>query len=150
MIRKRQPGNFATATVATLATVRPKTLPSVATVASVAVANAETVKTGDGKPCSQWLFHFADRDDLTVTFAPAVDHAAALACYPDAVAAEPVRSETGTPDDTDDRITCRQCSRLTYGGVCSIAAPGAVVSASCGYRPDRDLLQRCEGYEVKP
>ena len=37
-----------------------------------------------------WLFHFADRNDLPVTFAPAVDHAAALAYYPDAVAAEPI------------------------------------------------------------
>lgn len=37
-----------------------------------------------------WLFHFAERDDLPMTFAPAVDHAAALACYPDAVAAEPI------------------------------------------------------------
>lgn len=90
LIRKRQPTHFATATVATLATVKPKSLSSVATVASVAVANAATVKTDNGKPCSRWLFHFADRDDLPVTFAPAVDHAAALAYYPDAVAAEPI------------------------------------------------------------
>lgn len=90
MIRKRQFGNFATATVATLATVQPKTQPSVATVATVAVANAETVKTDNGKTCSRWLFHFADRGELPVTFAPAVDHAAALAYYPDAVAAEPI------------------------------------------------------------
>ena len=90
LIRKRQPGNFATATVATFATVQPKSKPSVATVASVAVANAGTVKTDSAKPCSQWLFHFADRDDLQVTFAPAVNHAAALDYYPDAVAAEPI------------------------------------------------------------
>lgn len=90
LIRKRQSGNFATATVATLATVQPKTQPSVATVASVAVANAATVKTDSGKSCSQWLFHFADRDPLPVTFAPAVDHSAALACYPEAVAAQPI------------------------------------------------------------
>ena len=97
-----------------------------------------------------WLIHFIDRDPLTVTFSPEVTHAEALACYPDAVAAEPAQSETSTPDDTDDRVTCRQCSRLIYGGVCSVATPGGVVSANKGYRPDRDLLQRCEGYEVKP
>ena len=90
MIRKRQPGNFATATPATFATHEGGKVRTVASVASVAVANSETVKAGDGKPCSQWLFHFADRDDLPVTFAPAVDHAAALAYYPDAVAAEPI------------------------------------------------------------
>lgn len=37
-----------------------------------------------------WLFHFTDRNDLPVTFATSVDHAAALAYYPDAVAAEPI------------------------------------------------------------
>lgn len=107
-------------------------------------------KHDDNLPCFGWLIHFLDRDPLTATFSPEVTHAEALACYPDAVAAEPVRSETSTPDDTDDRITCRQCSSLSYSGVCSVAAPGGVVSANRGYRPDRDLLQRCEGYEVKP
>lgn len=90
LIRKRQPGNFATATPATFATLEGEKVRTVASVATVAVANAETVKTDIGKACSQWLFHFADRDDLPVTFAPAVDHAAALAYYPDAVAAEPI------------------------------------------------------------
>jgi len=90
LIRKRQPANFATATVATLATVQPKPRPCVATVASVAVANEKTGITDNGKPCSRWLFHFADRDALPVTFAPAVGHEKALAYYPDAVAAEPI------------------------------------------------------------
>lgn len=90
LIRKRQPGNFATATVATPATVQPQPKPCVAFVASVGVANAETVKTDAGKSCSHWLFHFTDRDSLRVTFAPEVDHAAALTDYPDAVAAEPI------------------------------------------------------------
>lgn len=49
----------------------------------------------------------------------------------------------------DDRRTCAQCSNLR-NGICSVARPGGVVSANRGYRPDRDLLQRCEGYEVKP
>jgi hypothetical protein len=90
LIRKRQPTHFATATVATFATVQPKPRPSVATVASVAVANEKTGITDNGKPCSRWLFHFADRDALPVMFAPAVDHEKALAYYPDAVAAEPI------------------------------------------------------------
>lgn len=40
-----------------------------------------------------WLFRFADRDDLPVTFASAVDRAAALAYYPDAVAAEAIAAK---------------------------------------------------------
>lgn len=117
MMQKRQSGNFATATVATSATVQRG---DVATVASVAVANSKTVKTDNCKHYSGWLFHFTDSDDLPVIFTPAVDHAAALACYPDAVAAEPIperpqRKPTKAeadeitalvnavfPDDTDD------------------------------------------------
>ncbi len=90
MIRKRQPGNFATATPATFATHEREKVRTVASVATVAVANPESPQTDKGEPCSRWLFHFADGDDLPVTFAPAVDHAAALACYPGAVAAEPI------------------------------------------------------------
>lgn len=107
LIRKRQHGKFATATVATLATVQPKTPPSVATVASVAVANPRTPETDKGKPRSQWLFHFADRDDLPVTFAPAVDHAAALAYYPEAVAAEPI------PDRPQRKATKAEANEIT-------------------------------------
>ncbi len=55
-----------------------------------------------------------------------------------------------TRPDTDDRITCRQCQHLTYGGICSIAYPGGTVSAQKGYRPSPDLLQRCTAYESKP
>lgn len=90
MIRKRQFGESATATVATPATVRTKPPLTVATVASVAVANPKAVKTDNGEACSGWLFHFIDRDDLPVTFAPAVNHAKALSYYPEAVAAEPI------------------------------------------------------------
>lgn len=90
LIRKRQPSQFATATVATFATVQPKPRLSVATVASVAVANEKTGITENDEPCPRWLFHFADRDVLSVTFAPAVDHKKALSYYPDAVAAEPI------------------------------------------------------------
>ena len=42
--------------------------------------------------CFRWLIHFADRDPVEVTFSPMVNHEWALACYPDAVAAEPITS----------------------------------------------------------
>ena len=51
---------------------------------------SQKISAEDWALFNAWLFHFADRDDLPVTFAPAVDHAAALAYYPDAVAAEPI------------------------------------------------------------
>lgn len=90
MIRKRQFGESATATVATPAAVRTKPPLTVATVATVAVANPKAVKMDNSEACSGWLLHFIDRDDLPVTFAPAVDHAKALSYYPEAVAAEPI------------------------------------------------------------
>ncbi|MBL0354103.1 MAG: hypothetical protein IPP03_16150 [Dechloromonas sp.] len=53
-------------------------------------ATAQNINADDWAQFFGWLFHFTDRDDLPVTFAPAVDHAKALSFYPDAVAAEPI------------------------------------------------------------
>ena len=107
MIRKRQFGESATATVATPATVRTKPPLTVATVATVAVANPQAVKTDNGEACSGWLFDFIDRDDLPVTFAPAVDHAKALSYYPEAVAAEPI------PDRPQRKPTQAEAEEIT-------------------------------------
>jgi len=51
---------------------------------------SRNVSAEDWALFNTWLFHFTDRDDLPVTFAPAVDHAKALSYYPDVVAAEPI------------------------------------------------------------
>lgn len=51
---------------------------------------SQNISAEDWALFNAWLFHFGDRDPLPVTFAPAVDHAAALAYYPEAVAAEPI------------------------------------------------------------
>lgn len=45
----------------------------------------------------------------------------------------------------DDRRYCTQCLNLR-GRVCTVAAPGAQVSARQGYHPMRDVLHRCAGY----
>ena len=59
-------------------------------------------------------------------------------------------AELPKPDPLpDDRRTCRQCSNLTYGGVCSVASPGGAVSAIRGYRPVADLRQRCEAFKER-
>lgn len=68
----------------------------------------------------------------------------ALICYR-AIAAE----HGTTPADDDDRRTCRQCASLTYGGICSVAAPGGVVSANRGHRPAPDLSQRCDAFNER-
>ncbi len=107
-----------------------------------------------------WLIHYADRGPMFVSLSPMATHEEVLKAHPDAMAAEPsagrltpVSSEryaVTAPTDTDDRITCRQCQHLTYGGICSVACPGGAVSANRGYRPSADRLQRCTAYESKP
>ena len=63
-------------------------------VTPVTSVTSQNIVTADDAVSWGWLLHFADRDSIMVTFSPEVTHAEALACYPDAVAAEPV---TNTP-----------------------------------------------------
>lgn len=55
---------------------------------------------------SRWLVHFADRESIEVTFAPAADLAWVLQDYGDAIAAEPAQS-------------CRRCAHFTRPGLSS-------------------------------
>ena len=133
---------------------KPPKAPSVSSVSTFrgAFANIQTEKSyagpvanDEGVTSFTWLMHFIDRNPLTVTFSPEVTHAGALACYPDAVAAEPTESiaETNEPQITtadypDDRRRCQQCTNLCGG-----------VSAVKGYRPSEMFttqLHRCEGF----
>lgn len=43
-----------------------------------------------GPEFSHWCIHFADKEQLQVTFAPAVNHATARGFYPTLIAVEPV------------------------------------------------------------
>ena len=43
---------------------------------------------------TRWLLHYADRGPMEVWFAPAADHAEALALYPEAIAAVPIPDRT--------------------------------------------------------
>jgi hypothetical protein len=94
---KRDSADTATVTLATPATDGPLVRPSVATVATVTVAIAPEHESATA---SLWLLHFPDLDPLAVAFAPAVDHAGALASYPAAIAAEPM-PETVEPVPAD-------------------------------------------------
>lgn len=55
---------------------------------------------------SRWLVHFAGREPVEVTCAPAADLALVLRTYPDAIAAEPAQS-------------CRRCAHFTRPGLSS-------------------------------
>ena len=55
-----------------------------------------TTDTAPPVRATRWLLHYADREPMEVHFAPAADHAEALAAYRDALAAEPIRERTDT------------------------------------------------------
>ena len=65
-------------------------------------ANDGTEQAGN-VACFAWLIHFADRNPLEVTFSPMVNHAGALACYPDAIAAEPLPEAPGATMKPNNR-----------------------------------------------
>ena len=83
-----KPGRVATATGATAATDAPRphnpAPVAVATVAGVAVANAERVLS------ARWVLHFAEGDPIEMTADPPLGHAEVLVQYPTALAAEPL------------------------------------------------------------
>jgi hypothetical protein len=73
------------------------------------IIDALKVDAGDTPIASRWLFHFADRKPMEVVFAPAVSHPNALACYPDAVAAEP---QTALPLRTPSKAETKEITAL--------------------------------------
>lgn len=107
---KHDSAGFATVTLATTATDSPTIRPSVANVATVTVAIPEKHDAA-GVAASVWLMHFPDRNPAAVTFAPAVDHAGALAAYPAAIAAEPVSEPPAVPIPAELAAMFDACER---------------------------------------
>jgi len=67
-------------------------------------------------------------------------------CQEDEGAREYFRNRAGEIHvDTDERRFCENCANHQHG-VCVVASPGGVVSATRGYRPGPDILHRCTGY----
>ncbi|MDR2875966.1 MAG: hypothetical protein LBV44_08590 [Methylobacillus sp.] len=94
-LRERQKTEFATATVATFATDSGDISGSVATVASVAVANSE-----DDDAFYWWEIHFSDRAPVTVSIGGGHSAEIAMSWYPNAIAAVPINSPIPTHKPT--------------------------------------------------
>lgn len=105
---KRDSADVATVTLATPATDGPLIRPSVATVATVTVAIPSEHESASA---SLWLLHFPDLDPVAVAFAPAVDHARALASYPAALAAEPMPDPSAVPMPADLAALFDACAK---------------------------------------
>ena len=115
LIRKRNPGNFASAIPAISATQHMGEAATVAKIATVARASPTEAQNDNwnssrnstnssSKPCEQktksrfWQLHFPGREPLTVAFSLAASHAEVLAIYPAALAAEPIEPGRRQPD----------------------------------------------------
>lgn len=59
-----------------------------------------------------WLLHFPDLDPVAVAFAPAFDHADALAAYQAAIAAEPMPEPPAVPLPADLAALFDACERI--------------------------------------
>ena len=149
---KSKPEKFATATPATPATIaihdtnEVRTVASIATVAVAKPLQGQTVPMAADEEAAirAWLALIEEIDPATI--AEVIEQCQRDVDARDYFTGRAV-AELPKPDQfPDDRRTCRQCANLTYSGVCSVASPGGVVSATRGYRPVADLLQRCETY----
>jgi hypothetical protein len=148
LIRKREPGQGATATPATAATEDEIQARTVAGVATVAVASSlEVGVTGNEESALRaWLAHIGETDAEII--AHVLDR-----CRRDAEARDYFLLQAGKdPRGTyieDDRRRCDQCANLTERGLCLAAWRGEIV-ANRSYEPVRDWLRRCEGYAPGP
>lgn len=141
---KSAAGKFATATPATFATQEGERGRTVASVATVAVAESPQGQTtpptkvgaDDTATSFAWLIHFTERAPLTVFFAPEVTHAEALASYPDAVAAElftPTIRQPSMPMTAEEESAIR-----AWLGLIGETDPAAIadVLSQCRRNPD--------------
>lgn len=101
LIRKREPLVSATATLATVATHQAISGPTVASVATVAVASGNLAESDKSFRAFRWMALFADREPVEGTFSPMATLAEVLADWPGAVAAEPM-SEPSRRSATND------------------------------------------------
>lgn len=131
---KSDSASVATVTLATTATDSPPIRPSVARVATVTVATPEN-RNLEGVRAPIWMLHFPDVESVAVVFAPAVDHAGALAAYPAAIAAEPMAEPTTAPIPADLLTLFNACEAAgLYDAADRAALPAMLATDAEGTR----------------
>jgi len=111
LIRKSATVRFATATPATVATLEGEKVRTVASVATVSVANPTETKTALAS--RWWLVHYQDGAPVEIWTDPPATQAEVLQGRPDAIAAQPLHQDAPEP-----ARACSTCSRATYRGAC--------------------------------
>ena len=112
LIRKNESVRFATATPATVATLEVEQARTVASVATVSVANPPETKTATA--FRWWLIHYLDGAPVEIWTSPPATHAEILERHPDAIAAEPF--DQAEPEAA--HISCTTCAHVTGRGGC--------------------------------
>ncbi len=132
LIRKSATVRFATATPATVATLEGEKVRTVASVATVSVANPTETKTALAS--RWWLVHYPDREPVEVACFPPATHAEILERHPDAIAAEPINQAAPEP-----ARACSTCTHATGRGGCGepVAAGLSDVVGVIRYSPDQ-------------
>lgn len=106
------------------------------------VQQSSSPLTLDGETAIRaWLAQIGETDEATIdeVLTRGRNDSAARAYYLG-------RARYAETDGRDDRRSCHQCNELRFG-VCIIAKPGGLVSATRGYRPAApEMLRRCDGY----
>jgi len=152
----------ATATLATPATADNKNSPSVAKVASVAVADAPNkLSKEDEKTIRSWLHCIGESEEdhhlvlgkcesKPETLAYFLKHAATLPAVREVII-NPFTSKASThkPDYIfdDDRVLCSDCRHLNWRGYCTqwrITNPH-----NPNYSPVQDVKGRCSAFKLK-
>lgn len=111
-LRKRQSERFATATPATVATLEDDRVLTVASVATVSVANPPEARSATAS--RWWLIHDPDRESVEVASFPPVTHAEILERHLDDIAVEP----TNQSKPETAHMSCINCAHLTGRGGC--------------------------------
>lgn len=124
----------ATATPATVATPDGEKERTVASVATVAVASPPKAISTEPNIAEAWLLHFPDADPLEVHFIPAATRAEALAAYPSATAAAPLRKLADEPERS-----CRGCRHFRRPGLSGGYCGGDRPDLSPAYGPGHSL-----------
>ena len=149
---------FATATPATPATVKPQTLPSVATFATVAVATAPNPAANDPEPDPDrwcWPHSTAMNGREINTFKARLSSFIGRGL--DVAHAETLADKLVIRDrEQDDRHACPECLHLGGYGAASWrcgnwAAAGVAIRARDAQLPDAlvNLMQRCDGFVMR-
>jgi hypothetical protein len=124
-LRKRQSERVATATPATFATQEGESRRTVASVATVAVANPPEAQTAS----VWWRLHYPDREPAEVASFPPASHAEILERHPEAIAAEPF-------DQAEPKRACSTCAHRPPGWLAIEVAPcGSPVAAGLSDLP---------------